>query len=320
MAKELKYEFSDLLDGAAFPEGIGQGVLRTIGTTPSIEDEPSPITYYYVKDGYGVFEYTEVVAGPQIDRHGLIAVPGMLEGTDADISLIFADPLRNFDPNVHVEAFVQIGLGYRGKDKALEWVGGMVESFWTTAGGWAPEWRLSAVQLNGPTITYLGSIVDVGTYRPENDLTVRVKQNVVGVMFNGVNSIEEETAFQGGTNVVLWVKVYLDDGVKKPVPLVKEIQAATLESGLSFRVKEIPGHFLPVPPVEAHFYHIPIKELIAQGSLREITRSSWEFKEDVTVERREDRILFAASKGSVIVAPRQTLPNADVQVCRFKYS
>jgi hypothetical protein len=318
MALELSYDFTELPDGG-FPEGIGVGILRTDSGVVTIEPEPAPNTHYYVEGGLGVFNYLEEVLGSQVDWRGLFAVPGILEGKDVDLSMIFSNPIRDFDTSLS-EVFVQIGLGFRGI-QAKSWVGGMVESMWTPGGGWNSAWKLSIVRVDDGVITYEESITDENIYRADNDLTVRVKGNTVGAMFNGIRSVEKEIDFQGDQNVVLWVKVYLDNGiVKSPVPLLKSISGLSLISGQNYSIFEIPAHYLPSPSVEPHYYRIPVRELIDARLLVTLSHNSWKFREEVLVDRPEDRIRFAASKGAVIVSERQTLPSADVQVCRFKYT
>ncbi len=320
MANELSFDFSEIPDGEGFPSDIGVSILRVDTGVSSIVNEPDPDTYYYAQGGLGVFKYTEEVLGSQVDRRGLLASPGSLEGTDADLSIIFSDPLQYYNESLS-GFFFRLGFGYRGEHKALSWVGGMLESMWTPGGGWDPKWKLSIVRVDGETIDRLNTLEEDVPYRSENDLTVRVKGDEIGALFNGVQGIQAENVFHGGSNVVLWVAAYADNGVGwEPIPLVKQINAESLSSGKSFSVKEMPGHFLAPPITEAHFYRVPVRDLMNQGSLVQVTDNSWKFREDVVIERSIENRAFAASKGFMIVAPRMTLKSADYQLCRFKYS
>lgn len=314
MSYELLYDFSELPDGPHFPEGISVGILRTDGPVAEVIAEPTPDAYYYVQDGCGVFAYTEDIAGSQVDRRGLLALPGVLEGRDADLSIIFVNPFSGFHSGLPSATF-QLGLGYRSRNSGLEWIGGLMESYWT-GGAWLPKWRLSIVRIEGATVNYLETLETDAAYNDSNDLTVRVKDSGISVGFNGIHGIQAESDFHGESSPVIWAKALLDGN---PAPLIEQIQAVSLESGIRYPIHEIPGYFLPPPIGEPHFVGVPVIALEKAGKLKRIGHNAWQFTEAVLVERPGGNN-FKATPGAIIEAPRMTLEDAETQACRFVFS
>jgi len=312
MADILSLDFSGIPDAGGFPQGIGRGILRISAGVPSIEGELAPDTHYYVIGELGVFSYLKTINGSDIDYRGLVCSPGALEGQDADIVVNFVNPRRNMSGVT--DLVFQLGVGCRGKT-ATEWVGGLLEAE-MSGGVWSPKWRMSLVTVYGDIFTTLTSLEEDVPFRDENDLSVRIVGRDLGVMFNGVKSLQEETDFSKGNNVVLWVKAYTNLG---PIPVLKGIEGTALESGKNYAISEMPGHTIPPPTEEAHYYSVPVRQLMDERKLISITDNSWRFVDDVEVTSPENGISFRASAGAVIVAPRATLRSADIQLCRFRY-
>jgi hypothetical protein len=316
MARTLEYDFSSFPDGS-LPTGMGVGILASSLGVDNVLDETSPILYYSVSGGKAVFNYTEQVVGADTYRRGYVSLLGSLEGSDSEVSVKFSDPLVGFSEALE-EVLVWIGLGLRGKDRTLEWVGGVLESHWVKGTGWVPAFKLSVAKVFGTVIDIRAFLEKSVRYEAVNELVVSTSGQVVTASFNGVEQISEEIDFRGEDQVALWVKAIANNGVSfVPLPIIMEISGQSL--AVEYPMVEIPGNYVEPPADGSHCFNFPVRELMRTGYLKQLTHNTWQFVKEIVIDRPQEYQRFKATPGAKIVAHRQTLVDAEVQVCRFLY-
>jgi len=326
MTHLLEYDFRELQDGDPLPEDIGFGILRDGVGPSSILDEVVPSAHFYAnrqpEDTFAtaLFDYTTTSApGGQVDHHGLICSPGFLPGSNADIGVQFINPLKFFQSGLD-EFHFQIAVGFRGAQKIVAWVGGMLLTHWTVGGGWDPKMELSVVRVDSSGITKMGSQAVESIYLDINELTVRVKHDQVIAGFNGiVFKTQTGSQFRGGSQTVLYVKAYTKTGATvAAIPTVTEYLATSLRSGRFQPIKEIPGNYFLPPITGDHFYKIPIQELEAEGKLKQIAPSQWQFTQD-TLVIVDEAVELKATKDAVIISYQHILDHASYHWCKVRY-
>lgn len=318
MVDEFSFDFVGN-DNDPFPEGFGFGILRDVSGVESVITEPNPNSFFFIQSDRAFFNFTETVAGPQTDTQGLLATPGFLSQRNAELSICFDNPLPFLNTSTMEEFQVLLGLGLRGKDKFKEWVGVLLETFWTSGGGFSPEWRLSVVRTDGSAFTLLESSED-GAYRSENSLTVRVEGSQIKANFNGILEVESQLDFFGDGYSVLFVKtVSVTSSVISPFPIISKINGLGLADPTSSLIEEAPTQYLSPPNEGYHGYAVPVKKLELEGKLERIGLNVWRFKEDVLVEVENNNDFFA-NAGSVIIAPRLLHLNDPLPYCRFDFT
>lgn len=312
-----RYDFSALADGDPFPQGFSFGVLSSEGGQDQILDETAPSLYYYVEDGKGVYNYTEQVVGPQTNRRGFVSSPATLFGDKLCASVSFANPFKNLD--VTDEVWLQVGLGLRAKEKTNVWVGGLLESRWTPGIGWNPKWKLSAIKNTGTVKHTIQALIKDVEHLNVNELKVSKSSNDYTITYNGVEVVGAESDFRGESLVALWIRATKFNISDTPIPILLATEGEVLDSAFDRPIQEVPSFYLDPPVDGAHSYNIPVRELEQDKTLVRIGENAWRFTRDITITRPDDNIHFAGSKDSVIVAHRQNLVDARMQVCKFQY-
>ena len=305
MPLELLYDFTVLNNGDPFPEGIGPGILRDDSGIFSVLSEAAPNAYFFIQKlpsqsvGTAMFNYTPDVSGGQTDYHGLICSPGVLDGRNADQSVLFQDPLQHFE-DTDDSFVVEIILGFRSKGNIEEWIGGRLSSSWSSVGGWAPT-TLATVLMTPNGFVLFDSKAINSPYLDLNEFLVRVKDEKIIVKYNGVDTLESGVAFQGSSQAVMRVKAYKElGGTITPVALLESYTGVSLRSGNFLpTVEEVHQHF-QIPMCEAHFYQVPVLELLTEKKLKQTAPHQWEFVEDTLVVS-EGHVQFKANPGTVIV-------------------
>lgn len=281
-------------------------------------EETTPISYFYAEDGKALFKYSMVI-GVGVSQHGVLVSPSFLTGRDVELSVVFSNPLQHFSP-ADDEFRFELGLGYRGKDKIDKWVGGLLESVWTSGGGWNPKWQTSAIQVDVDTFTKLETDADEATYFDKNAFVVTVKGNVAQAAFNGIRVVQAEFDDPRGNQIAMWVKAYRRNGggLYTSFPVIEKVFGRSLGSGLSQPVKDNFNEDIPYVTDEAHFYRIPIRELRDAGKIKQVGPRLWEFLEETTVQI-DGSDEFVGSKGAVYHMVKELLPEYPHQLCKMRY-
>jgi hypothetical protein len=317
MPINIEIDYSDYSPGD-LPVGFSYGVVRDDAGVMTIEEEDYPNLYYYVQDDCLTYKYYEEVFGPRTDYHGLTGSPGSLSGTNAELSVIFSNPLSNFSDGLDEFCF-ELGVGFRGKDSLLSWVGGLLESKWS-AGSWTTQWKLSVVDVLGITKTEHDYTTDFTRYADNNELVVVVEGDSVTVTFNGIKKASAEIDFLGEGLCILWMKTFTRTGVTlTPMSVTKKFSAYSLKTGRLAPIKEEETQFVAPPHNGNTDIFVPVHSLLEQNKLKQIGPDAWQFTEETLVEPVENFRPFLASSGAIITARRQTLPGAKNKICRYKW-
>lgn len=321
MNKKFFYDFSGISDNDPFPEGFSFAVISDDAGVDSTIIESDPLTYFFVLNDKALFNYTEEVVGPVTNLRGVLASPGKLDGTDAELSVAFCNPLDFFNVNLD-EFFFQIGIGGRSEGGLLEWTGGIIESHYT-GGTWSPRWKYSAVTVVGDVFTVLDSEEDTDDdhYVSVNSLIVIMEGTTLRVNFNGVREVETTLSppVIEVSSTVIFVKTFTRVGaVITPFETIYEISGKSLRSGRKTVFKEPEGQHLAPPNDEKDIIVVPIRELREEGIILQISENSWKFMEEKLVQA-EGHTPFLARPGTIIVAHRENLKDARVQTCRYKF-
>lgn len=286
--------------------------------------EPDPPAFFRVVGGLGLWDYTRapVVPGPTdpFGERGVVAGPsGVLEGRNGRATAILRQPLALLDDNAD-EFRYEVTVALRLDPVAARWVGARMRAVWQ-AGVWVEPLVLEVVTADGGEPTVLVTVVpdpidtpepmDIWANQINAELEVEVRDTTLTATLSGIlvatGQVPAET---GGNQPALFIAAYNRSGAT--IMAVSTLVAAQFASLRDFSRLGPPPTVLGSMDLEAPDFpmiRLPIRDLIANGFLRQVRGRQFRFTQDVEVEVQHQKFLFDAGE---VVRIREKLSNQDL--------
>lgn len=261
------FDFTDEPDGP-IPGSWEFYQLTTTAGAVAGGAEPSPSTYYKVKNGLGLWAYTRSpVSGDPFLEQGVAASPSStLEGRNSRVAAFFVNPVPLLGPGADEFVF-EVIVGVRLEDEGTRFVGGRARAHWTSGGGWAPALAVEAVQALSAAPTVLSSATlpetvkdtDLWTNSSQHEVEVEIREGSLTVTFDGHVQTSAVVPADGPGKALLLARVYNRFGTSiVPQPALIGMQLQSLRDAVRLGpAPQLPGDVGYEAP------QLPIRELPA---------------------------------------------------------
>lgn len=320
MGERFNLNFENLPDSTPLSNLVTKGFITDSGAGQTVAEELDPNTYYFVQDEKLLFNFESIVVALDTILRGIILSPGRFETQKGSYTVEFINPLQFLNETVQDEFHFFMFLGVKSADGLQQSIGGGIQISWDTNLGFTVRnFFIGAV--DGFTFSNLvnASDFDLG---PINELKVEFEDDDLSLILNGVKTLSGTFPFNQGYSTVLISQCYsVKNSILTNRPVICQIQGVDVVRPTDTSTPEVLEQYLEPPIDGLHAYYFPIKDLMRDKKLQQLSPSTYRFLEDVDVQvKRLGAKAVTAKQGDIIRALRPLLPNSNLSVCKFEYA
>jgi hypothetical protein len=308
----ITFDFSDEPDGGL--PGMWENYILSHDGAGAVSwgEEPAPDTYFSVAGGLALWSYTRTPpvpgAGNPFTEQGYAAGPrAVLEGRNARVSAIVRQPVALLDAGQD-ELTYSVTIALRLDPTTGSWVGARMRSVWQS-GVWVTPLVLEVVQATGGDPVVLGSaapaptpdLLDIWETQPNAELIVELRGDTLVATLDDVVEASAQVPADGPPRVAFLVETAQQVGAAiTPLPTVVAFQIQSLRDLERLGPPPaIPGssHLEAFPFSDT--MALPIRDMLDEGLLKQVTGRQFQFKQDTEVTVAE-HLKFTFNAGEVI--------------------
>lgn len=308
----ITFDFTDEPDGPL--PGLWENYILSHDGAGAISwgEEPAPDTFFLISGGLALWNYTRTPPAPGLTdpftEQGYAAGPrAVLEGRNARVSAIVRQPVALLDADQD-ELNYSVTIALRVDPVTGSWTGARMRAVWQS-GVWVTPLVLEVVRATGGDPVVLDSaaptptpdLLDIWETQQNAELIVELRGGTLVATLDGIVELTVQVPADGQPKVAFLAETTQLLGTTiTPLPTILAVQIQSLRDLERLGPPPaIPGssHLEAFPFVDT--FALPIRDMLDQGLLKQITGRQFQFKEDTEVTVAE-HLKYTFNQGEVI--------------------